>query len=39
VSPIARALLKSREGDTVTISTPAGDELLEVLRIRYEELK
>jgi len=39
VSPIARALLKSREGDAVTISTPAGDESLEVLRIRYEELK
>ena len=39
VSPIARALLRSREGDAVTISTPAGDESLEVLRIRYEELK
>jgi transcription elongation factor GreB len=38
VSPIARALLKSREGDAVTLSTPAGDESLEVLRIRYEEL-
>ncbi len=39
VSPIARALLKTQEGDTVTLSTPAGDERLEVLRIRYEELK
>ena len=39
VSPIARALLKSRQGDAVTLSTPAGDELLEVLRIRYDELK
>jgi transcription elongation factor GreB len=39
VSPIARALLKAREGDTVTLSTPAGDEPLEVLAIRYEELK
>jgi transcription elongation factor GreB len=39
VSPIARALLKAREGDTVTLSTPAGDEQLEVLVIRYEELK
>src|SRR2546422_1419412 len=39
VSPIARALLKTREGDAVTLSTPAGDEQLEVLRIRYEELK
>ncbi len=39
VSPIARALLKTREGDAVTLSTPAGDEPLEVLSIRYEELK
>jgi len=39
VSPIARALLKTREGDAVTLSTPAGDEPLEVLVIRYEELK
>jgi transcription elongation factor GreB len=39
VSPIARALLKAREGDAVTLSTPAGDEPLEVLAIRYEELK
>ncbi len=39
VSPIARALLKAREGDAVTLSTPAGEERLEVLAIRYEELK
>jgi len=39
VSPIARALLRAREGDAVTLSTPAGDERLEVLEIRYEELK
>ena len=39
VSPIARALLKSRAGDSVTISTPAGEEPLEILRIRYEELR
>jgi transcription elongation factor GreB len=39
VSPIARALLKAQEGDTVTLSTPAGEESLEVLQIRYEELK
>jgi transcription elongation factor GreB len=38
VSPIARALLKSGEGDAVTLRTPAGDEALKVLRIRYEEL-
>jgi transcription elongation factor GreB len=39
VSPVARALLKAREGDAVTLSTPAGDERLEVLGIRYEELR
>ena len=39
VSPVARALLKAREGDAVTLRTPAGDEQLEVVRIRYEELR
>jgi len=39
VSPIARALLKAREGDAVTLETPVGEEQLEVLAIRYEELK
>jgi transcription elongation GreA/GreB family factor len=31
--------LKAREGDTVTLKTPAGDERLEVLEIRYRELR
>ena len=39
VSPIARALLKAREGDVVTVRTPAGAEELEVVGVRYEELK
>ena len=38
VSPVARALLKSREGETVTLKTPGGEERLEVLEIRYEAL-
>ena len=38
VSPIARALLKAREGDTVTLSTPSGMEELEVVEIRYVDL-
>jgi transcription elongation factor GreB len=38
ISPMARALLKAREGDVVTLRTPAGTEELEVLRIRYEPL-
>jgi transcription elongation factor GreB len=35
VSPIARALLKAREGDTASLRTPNGLESLEVLEIRY----
>jgi transcription elongation factor GreB len=35
ISPIARALLKAREGDTVSVHTPAGDEPLEILEVRY----
>src|SRR4051812_45053096 len=30
VSPIARALLKAREGDVVTLRTPGGEEKLEI---------
>jgi transcription elongation factor GreB len=36
VSPVARALLRAAEGDVVTLRTPAGDEELEVLEIRYQ---
>ncbi|MDR3517452.1 MAG: transcription elongation factor GreB [Azospirillaceae bacterium] len=35
ISPVARALLKAQEGDTVTVRTPAGTEMLEVITIRY----
>jgi transcription elongation factor GreB len=35
VSPIARALLKAHEGDTVELRAPAGIEKIEVLEIRY----
>ncbi len=35
VSPIARALLKSREGDEVQLMTPGGLEKLEVLKVHY----
>jgi transcription elongation factor GreB len=35
VSPVARALLKARVGDTVKVRTPAGEEEIEVLSIRY----
>ena len=36
VSPVAKALLKAREGDRVTLRTPAGPEELEVIEVRYE---
>ena len=35
VSPIARALLKARQGDEVTLATPGGTQTLEVLAVRY----
>jgi transcription elongation factor GreB len=35
VSPIARVLLKAREGDSVTLRTPAGEEQLEILEVSY----
>src|SRR3989440_2474909 len=38
VSPIARALIKAREGDTVTLRTPGGIEELEILAVRYQPL-
>ena len=38
ISPIARALLKARAGDVVTLATPAGSEKLEVLDVRYEAI-
>lgn len=35
ISPVARALLKSRVGDEVQLITPAGSELLEVIAVAY----
>ncbi len=35
ISPIARALLKAREGDLVKLQTPAGLQEIEVLAVRY----
>jgi transcription elongation factor GreB len=37
IAPIARALLKAREGDEVRLVTPAGVQELEVLRVSYPE--
>ncbi len=38
ISPVARALIKAREGDTVSLVTPGGREELEILEVRYEEI-
>ncbi len=35
VAPVARALTKSREGDVVTLTTPAGEDELEILSVTY----
>lgn len=35
ISPIARALLKARVGDTVELRTPSGPTTIEVVRIEY----
>jgi transcription elongation factor GreB len=36
ISPIARALLKARVGDSVEVRTPTGRETIEVIAIRYD---
>jgi transcription elongation factor GreB len=35
ISPIARALLKAREGDVVKLVTPAGAQEVEVIAVKY----
>ncbi|GAB1579663.1 transcription elongation factor GreB [Bordetella petrii] len=35
ISPVARALIKAREGDTVVLRTPGGVEELDILEVRY----
>lgn len=36
LSPVAKALMKAREGDTVVFRTPAGAETVEILAIEYK---
>ena len=38
ISPVARALLRAREGDQVVLETPGGPTRLDVLEVRYDEL-
>ncbi|OZI75137.1 transcription elongation factor GreB [Bordetella genomosp. 12] len=39
ISPVARALIKAREGDTVVLRTPGGVEELDILEVRYPPLQ
>jgi transcription elongation factor GreB len=36
ISPLARALMKAREGDVLKFQSPAGQQVLEVIEIRYD---
>ena len=38
ISPVARALIKAREGDRVVLKTPGGTEELEILEVRYNPI-
>ena len=37
ISPIARALIKAREGDVVKLVTPVGVQEIEVLSVQYPQ--
>jgi transcription elongation factor GreB len=38
ISPMARALIKAREGDTVTLRAPGGVQELEILEVKYQAI-
>jgi transcription elongation factor GreB len=38
ISPIGKALLQAKKGDTVVLRTPKGEEDLTILEVRFEEL-
>ena len=38
ISPMAKALIKSRQGDTVSLLTPAGIKEIEILTVQYREI-
>jgi transcription elongation factor GreB len=38
VSPLARALMKSKEGDRVVLRAPGGTEHLEILEVNYDRI-
>ncbi|SDY77447.1 transcription elongation factor GreB [Nitrosomonas sp. Nm58] len=38
ISPVARALISAREGDSVTLRTPSGIEKLDILSVDYQPI-
>ena len=38
-SPLARALLTATVGDTVTVRAPRGPERIEIVAVRYDDLR
>ena len=38
ISPMARALLKAREGDSVNVQTPEGRREVEIVEVRYQAI-
>jgi transcription elongation factor GreB len=38
-SPLARALLAAKVGDTVTLRAPRGPEQIEIVAVRYDDLR
>jgi transcription elongation factor GreB len=36
ISPLARALLKRREGEQIVFKTPGGDQVLEIVQVEYK---
>ncbi len=36
ISPLARALLKRQEGEQFTFKAPGGDQLLEIVKVKYQ---
>jgi transcription elongation factor GreB len=38
ISPLAKALIKAREGDTVRVKTPGGEESLDIVAVVYKAL-
>jgi transcription elongation factor GreB len=38
ISPLGKALLKAKKGDTITFRSPKGEEDLEILSVKYVEI-